>query len=67
MLKHKNAKKRLPNFSPKLRGPNWGFFCAEIRAFTGLGARLLQPFPKSLVSVKYYSNIKWPLTAVNGR
>ena len=40
------------------------FFCPEIRAFPGLGARFLQPFPKSLVTVKYYSNTKM---AVNSR
>ena len=45
-----------------------GLFCPEIRAFTGFGARFLQPFPKSLVTVRYYSNTKmavnshqWPL------
>ena len=28
-----------------LRGPNWGlFFCAEIRAFTGLGRDFLDHF-----------------------
>ena len=39
------------------------FFCPEIRAFTGFGARFLQPFPESLVTVllKYYANTKWPL------
>ena len=38
--------------------PIGAFFCPEIRAFPGFGARLLQPFPKSLVTVKYYSNTK---------
>ena len=32
----------------------------------GFWARFLQPFPKSVVAVKYYSNKKWPLIAVNG-
>ena len=60
--------------SKTLKGPNWGlFFCPEIRAFTGFRARFLQAFPKSLVTVKYYSNTimainsrQWPLIAVNG-
>ena len=39
-----------------LRGPNWGLFCPEIRAFTRGLARFLQLFPKSSVTVKYYSN-----------
>ena len=39
-------------------------FCPEIRAFTASGARFLQPFPKSLVTVEYYSNTK---VAVNSR
>ena len=47
-----------------LRGPNWALFCPEIRAFTGFGARFLQPFPKSLVTVRHYSNTKM---AVNSR
>ena len=51
--------------------PIGAFLCPEIRAFTGFGARFLQPFPKSLVTVKYHSNTemvkKWPLIAVNGR
>ena len=34
------------------------FFCPEIRAFTGFGTRFLQPFPKSLVTVKHHSNTK---------
>ena len=38
--------------------PIGAFFCLEIRAFTGLGARFLQPFSRSLVTVKYYSNTK---------
>ena len=46
----------------QLRGPNWGLFWPEIRAFTGFGARFLQRFPKSLATVKYYSNTK----TVNG-
>ena len=44
--------------------PMGAFFCPEIRAFTGVGARFLQPFPKSLVTVKYNSNTKM---AVNSR
>ena len=44
--------------------PIGAFFCPEIRAFTGVGARFLQPFPKSLVTVKYNSNTKM---AVDGR
>ena len=44
--------------------PIGAFFCPEIRAFTGFGARFLQPFLKSLVTVKCSS---WPLIAVNGR
>ena len=44
--------------------PIGALFCPEIRAFTGFGARFLQPFPKSLVTVKYCSNTKM---AVNGR
>ena len=38
--------------------PIGAFFCPEIRAFMGFGARFLQPFPKSLVTVKYYSSTK---------
>ena len=41
-----------------------GAFLPEIGAFAGLGARFLQPFPKSLVNVRNYSNTK---IAVNGR
>ena len=51
--------------------PIGAFFCPEIRAFT---ARFLQPAPKSLVTVRYYSNTKmavksrqWPSMAVNRR
>ena len=44
--------------------PIGAFLCPEIRAFTGLGARVLQSLPKSLVTVKYYSNTKM---AVNSR
>ena len=44
--------------------PIGAFFCPEIRAFTGVGARFLQQFPKSLVTVKCYSNTKM---AVNSR
>ena len=44
--------------------PIGAFFGPEIRAFTGFGVRFLQPFPKSLVTVKYYSNTKM---AVNAR
>ena len=44
--------------------PIGAFFCPEIRAFTGFGARFLQPFPKSLVTVKHHSNTKM---AVNSR
>ena len=52
--------------SEKLRSPDWGpFSCPEIRAFMGFGARFLQPFPKSLVTVKYYLNTK--KIAGNGR
>ena len=48
--------------------PIGAFFGPEIGAFTGFGARFLQPFPKSLVTVRYYSNTKMaPLKAVNGR
>ena len=44
--------------------PIGAFFCPEIRAFKGFGARFLQPIPKSLVTVKHYSNTKM---AVNSR
>ena len=40
------------------------FFCPGIRAFTGFGARFLQPFPKSRVTITYYLNTK---VAVNSR
>ena len=30
------------------------FLCPEIRAFTGFGARGLQPSPRSLVTENYY-------------
>ena len=48
---------------PLITRPQLGpFFCPEIRAFAGFGARFLQPFSKSLVALKYYSNTKiWPL------
>ena len=50
------------SFNQFLRGPNWGLFVGpEIRAFTGFGARFLHPFPKSLVTVRYYSNTKMPV------
>ena len=32
--------------------------CPENRAFTGFGARVLQPFTKSLETVRYYSHTK---------
>ena len=44
--------------------PIGAFFCSEIRAFTGFGARVLQPAPKSLVTIKHNSNTKM---AVNSR
>ena len=50
------------------------FFVLKFVRSRGFGARFLQPFPKSLVTVKYYSNTKMavsnrkrPLIAVNGR
>ena len=53
---------------PPLRGPNWGLFLSWNSCVHGVfGARFLQPFPKSLVIVKAYSNKKWPLIAVNSR
>ena len=56
------------NLAVDYAAPIGAFFCPEIRAFTGFGARFLQPFPKSLVTVRYYSNTKMaPLIAVNGR
>ena len=43
----------------------WADFSYPI---TGLGGEFLHPFPKSLVTGKYYSNKKkWPLIAVNSR
>ena len=47
--------------------PIGAFFCPEIRAFTGFGARFLQPAPKSLVTIKHNSNTKMAVIAVNGR
>ena len=44
--------------------PIGAFFCLEIRASTGFGARFLQPFPKSLVTIKYFLNTKM---AINSR
>ena len=38
--------------------PIGAFFCPEIRAFTGFGARSLQTFRKSLVTAKFYSTHK---------
>ena len=38
--------------------PIGAFFCPEIRAFTGFGPRVPQPFPQSLVTVKYNSSTK---------
>ena len=38
--------------------PIGAFFCPEILAFTGFGARFLQPFPKSLVTIRYSSHTK---------
>ena len=43
------------------------FFVLKFARSRGFGARFLQPFPKSLVTVKYDSNTKWLLIAVNGR
>ena len=51
-----------------LRGPNWGLFLSWNSCVPG---GFLQSFPKSVVTVKYYSNRKmarqWPLMAVNSR
>ena len=44
--------------------PIGAFSCPEILAFTGFGARFLEPFPKPLVTVKYDLNTK---VAVNSR
>ena len=52
------------NFVLNYAAPIGVFFCPEIRAFTGFGSRFLQPFVKSLVTVKYDSNTKM---AANGR
>ena len=44
------------------------FFVLKFVRSRALGARFLQPFPRSLVTVKYYSHTKkWPLMAVNSR
>ena len=52
----KNVKNRQEgvktNFDIFYAAPIGAFFCPEICAFTGFGARFLQPFPKSLVTVK---------------
>ena len=49
----------------RLRGPNWGLFLSWNSCVHG---GLLQRFPKSVVTVKYYSSRKKrPLIAVNGR
>ena len=49
----------------KLRGPNWGlFFVLKFVRSRVLGARFLQPFPRSLVTVEYLSHTKM---AVNSR
>ena len=53
------------NFTRSQLGP---FFVLKFVRSWGFGARFLQPFPKSLVTVKAYSNTKkWPVIAVNGR
>ena len=48
----------LPGKGMYYAAPIGAFFCPEIRAFTGFGARFLQPFPKSLETVRYYSHTK---------
>ena len=53
--------KSLPTGGDLYAAPIGAFFCPEIRAFS---VRFLQPFPKSFVTVKYYSNTKM---AVNSR
>ena len=43
-------------YPDSLCGPNWGlFFVLKFVRSRGFGARFLQSFPKSLVTVKYYS------------
>ena len=53
-----------PSFGAHYAAPVRAIFCPEIRAFTGFGARFLQPFPKSLVTVKSLQTQKWPFIAV---
>ena len=48
----KKVRKELEDYT----APIGAFFCAEIRALTGFGARFLRPLPKSSLTVKYYSN-----------
>ena len=50
--------------SKSYAAPIGAFLCPEIRAFTGLEARFLQPLPMSLVTVRHNSNTKM---AVNSR
>ena len=65
--KSKQKQETLLNHSVT-RPPIGAFFrCPEICAFKDFGASFLQPFPKSLATVEYYSTKKWPLIAVNGR
>ena len=52
-----------PERDKSYAAPIGAFSCPEIRAFTGFGARFLQPFPKFLVTVKYYSNSKMPINS----
>ena len=53
-----------PKSQVNYAAPIGAFFCPEIRSFTGFGARFLQPLPKSLVTIRYYSSTKM---AINGR
>ena len=52
-------------FVPSVTRPQLGpFFVLKFVRSWGFGARFLQPLPKSLVTVKYFSNTKM---AVNSR
>ena len=51
-----------------LRGPNWGLFCPEIRAFMGFGGEISSTVSKVLSDRKVlFTHKKWPLMAVNRR
>ena len=64
-MKNRDTSRALGSYILRVAKPQLGpFFVLKFVRSRGFGARFLQPFPKSLVTVKAYSNTKM---AVNGR